>query len=332
MKKMPTLFIRQFSNARKIKATNKVTPGCEWVLNGEGWATEKFDGTCCLIEKGVLYKRFDLKMGRILPYGAIPCQNEPDPITGHFPHWVKVNEYDPQDKWFVEAFKKCKNLEDGTYELVGEHFRGNPYKLKGDKFIKHGSVILENVPRDFDGIWEYLRKNKKIEGIVFYRENGEMCKIKRTDFNLKFPFYNKKNIITSKVIMEIKELFEKGESPNKIYTKLNISQTSVRNILRQLGYDLTKNKKTSYKYINDKKRNKYIIHIYDFFTETLLKSYYSRKEFLDKHKSVKACTLDRAVWRFNHSNGKDVHIRIDGKTYGISVEKINYNLPKIKQG
>ena len=40
MKKIPTLFVREFSNHKVVKATEEVTPGMEWVLNGEGYATE----------------------------------------------------------------------------------------------------------------------------------------------------------------------------------------------------------------------------------------------------------------------------------------------------
>lgn len=48
MKKMPTLFIRVFYDHSIIDTINEVTPGCEWVLAGEGVATEKIDGTCTL--------------------------------------------------------------------------------------------------------------------------------------------------------------------------------------------------------------------------------------------------------------------------------------------
>lgn len=41
MKKMPTLFIRVFYDHSIIDTINEVTPGCEWVLAGEGVATEK---------------------------------------------------------------------------------------------------------------------------------------------------------------------------------------------------------------------------------------------------------------------------------------------------
>ena len=185
MRKMKSLFERQFENHKIVKCLNKVQEGCEWVLNGEGYATEKLDGTCCLIKDNKIYRRFDYKKGRILPKNAIPCQQEPDPITGHFPHWVLCEEANPADKYHIEAFNKQKPLEDGTYELIGLHFQSNPYKLNEDVLEKHGQRILKNVPRDYEGIKEYL-KNNFIEGIVFYGEGGKMCKIKRSDFGFEW--------------------------------------------------------------------------------------------------------------------------------------------------
>ena len=182
MKKMKTLFNRTFIGNHVANTVNEVTEGCEWVINGEGIATQKLDGTCCLVQNNKLYARFDYKPGRKLPDGAIPCQDEPDEITGHFPHWVEVKDQ-PQYKWHKIAFENAIGLEDGTYELIGVHFQNNPEKVeRGDILVKHGSVVLEDVPRDFDGIKEYL-KTHEIEGIVFHRANGDMCKIKRTDFN-----------------------------------------------------------------------------------------------------------------------------------------------------
>lgn len=183
MKKIPSLFIRNFTENSHL-ATEEVTPGCEWVINGEGLATVKFDGTCCLVMNGNLYARFDLKPGRILPLNAIPCQDAADPVTGHFPHWV-ATEGNPNYKWHNIAYAAQGPLPDGTYELCGPHFNGNPEKLKQDTFIRHGSLILENVPRDYDGLKSYLER-VNIEGIVFHRGNGEMCKIKRSDFGFEW--------------------------------------------------------------------------------------------------------------------------------------------------
>ena len=200
MKKMKTLFKRTFEGHNVANTVNEVTEGCEWVLAGEGMATQKLDGTCCLIQDGKVFARFDYKSGRKLPEGAIPCQEKADEVTGHFPHWVEVKDQ-PQYKWHKVAFEKQKEtekLENGTYELIGIHFQNNPEHVEqGDKFVKHGAVILNDVPRTFEGIKEYLRSNK-IEGIVFHRIDDfgyvvDMCKIKRTDFNFEWNGKNTKH-------------------------------------------------------------------------------------------------------------------------------------------
>ena len=187
MRKMPTLFVREFApNGGILRVLDTVTPGCEWVLRGEGTPTEKVDGSCCAIIGGKLYKRFDYKPGRKLPKGAIPCQEAADPVTGHFPHWVAVDPSNPADKWFWAAFVNTPWItEDGTYEAVGQHFQGNPYNMDGDFLEKHGRIVLWNVPRDYTGLKAYLSVNE-IEGIVWHRGNGEMCKLKRSDFG--FPW------------------------------------------------------------------------------------------------------------------------------------------------
>jgi len=187
MQKMKTLFQRDWSNRKVVNIATTPTPGTEWVLDGEGIATRKIDGTCVLIRDNQIYARYDYKPGRKLPDNAIPCQDAADPVTGHFPHWVLVTDQ-PDYKYYVKAFDKQKPLPEGTYELVGRHFAKNIDGFVSDDtdiLIKHGSIILDNVPCDFEGIREYL-KNNHIEGIVFHRENGEMCKIKRSDFGFEW--------------------------------------------------------------------------------------------------------------------------------------------------
>ena len=185
MKKIPTLFKREFANHKVVGITDEVTPGMEWVLEGEGEATIKFDGACCAVINGIFYKRFDAKKGRKIPEGAIPCC-EPDPITGHWPHWVKVDENNPADKWFIEAYNHALLLRDGTYEAIGLHFQGNPYGLDKDILIRHGVGEMLHVARDFVSIREYL-KTHIVEGIVFWKDGEPQCKIKRTDFGFEWP-------------------------------------------------------------------------------------------------------------------------------------------------
>lgn len=52
MKKIPTLFERVFENHKKAGIKVDAVSGMEWVLAGEGIATEKIDGSCCAIMNG----------------------------------------------------------------------------------------------------------------------------------------------------------------------------------------------------------------------------------------------------------------------------------------
>ena len=104
MKKIPTLFVREYDErGNVVGVTKEVAAGMEWVLAGDGEATEKVDGSACAIINGELYKRFDAKEGRAVPEGAIPCQPTCDQYTGHWPHWVKVDPASKGDKWFIGA-------------------------------------------------------------------------------------------------------------------------------------------------------------------------------------------------------------------------------------
>ena len=62
MKKIPTLFKREFQDHRVISISPKLSsPDLAWVLAGEGVATEKINGACCAIIDGQFYKRYDAK-------------------------------------------------------------------------------------------------------------------------------------------------------------------------------------------------------------------------------------------------------------------------------
>lgn len=188
MKKIPTLFKRVFVNNEIVKITPEVTEGCEGILEGKGIATVKWDGACCAIINGELYKRYDAKKGKQPPEGAIPCQPEADPVTGHFPHWVKCNRDNPADKWFFDAYdetSKTYYLSDWTYEAIGKSFQGNPYSMDCNEIVPHGGDFIHDIDRSFDGIREYL-KNNYIEGIVFWENEEPICKIKRTDFGFEW--------------------------------------------------------------------------------------------------------------------------------------------------
>lgn len=192
MKKIPCLFVRDFRGSTFVDPTSSITPGCEWVMNGEGIATRKWDGTACAVINGRLHRRYDAKRGRVPPPGAIPC-GDPDPVTGHWPHWIEVRDFNLSDQYHLLAWndlppasvKGRSRLEDGTYELIGPAIGGNPEGFGHHFLMPHGVDVL-NVERTYDGIRSYLAEHL-IEGIVFHYNNGRMCKIRRKDFGLKWP-------------------------------------------------------------------------------------------------------------------------------------------------
>ena len=182
MKKIISLFQRNYDGDRLVR--DEVVPGAEWVLAGEGTPTVKWDGTCCMVRDGKLYKRYEVKPG-----GKPPANFEPatdvDENTGKQQGWVPVGD-GPEDKWHREAFDEGEEP-DGTYELIGPKVQGNPYKLENHMLIKHGFADLKNVPLDFDGIKQFLIDNPNLEGIVWHHYDGRMVKIKARDFGLKWP-------------------------------------------------------------------------------------------------------------------------------------------------
>lgn len=189
MKKIPTLFKREYKNHKVVNILPEVTEGYEWVLQGKGTPTVKIDGSCCAIINGELYKRYDAKKGRKPPVGAIPCC-EPDKVTGHHPHWVKCSVDNPADKWFNKAYENTCAINDfiadGTYEAIGKHFQGNPYDLRCDTLERHGARIIKDMPdRTFEGIKKYLTDHY-IEGVVFWLDGEPKVKIKRSDFGLEW--------------------------------------------------------------------------------------------------------------------------------------------------
>lgn len=205
MKKIPTAFRRVF-NGHKIAAVlpEFTNDECRNAVEN-GLPTIKIDGSCCAIIDGVFYKRYDAKQGKPIPDGAIKCQDEPDPVTGHLPCWVKVSAENPADKWFIAAYNhKFAEIErddkglgeffrnqliDSTYEAIGKHFQGNPYNLEYDTIEKHGGFVPDEFDKlqTFDDIKTWIENHPEHEGLVWWVDGQPVCKIKRSDFGLKFP-------------------------------------------------------------------------------------------------------------------------------------------------
>jgi len=179
VQKIISLFQRNYDGNRLVR--DEVVPGAEWVQIGEGVATRKWDGTCCMVRSGALYKRYDAKQGKTPPTGFEPAQ-EPDPQTGHWPGWLPVGD-GPEDRYFREAWQDNHPYPDGTYELVGPKVQGNPDGFASHQLVRHGELLLPDAPRTFDALRDYL--DGSIEGIVWHHPDGRMVKIKAKDFGVK---------------------------------------------------------------------------------------------------------------------------------------------------
>lgn len=178
MKKIPTIFLRNIENMKEILPQHN--PDCEWVFAGEGVATRKYDGSCCKVENGKLWKRREVKPGQQQPDKFV--EEQFDQNTGKRVGWMPVDCNDKQDVYHCEAFT---GQNDGTYELLGPKINGNPEKL--DKHILFAHADAEtygDCPRDIDGLKKWFA-GRDIEGIVFHHPDGRMAKIKKRDFNLK---------------------------------------------------------------------------------------------------------------------------------------------------
>lgn len=180
MKKIISLFQRNYEGDRLVR--DEITPGAEWVIAGEGVATRKFDGTCCMVKDGALYKRYDAKKGKTPPSGFIPAQ-DPDATTGHWPGWLAVGE-GPEDQYHREAWRRPEVYSDGTYELVGPKINGNAEECGYHVLVRHGEHVFHDAPRDFDGLKGFLML-EPVEGLVWHHQDGRMVKIKAKDFGIK---------------------------------------------------------------------------------------------------------------------------------------------------
>lgn len=181
MKKIPTLFIRDWDGDRRY-VLREVTPGCEWVIGGEGVPTRKLDGTCFMLdEDGDWWARREVKEGKSAPSGFVPL--ETDPETGKTVGWEPASQ-SSFARLHAEAVTDHHAITwlPGTYELIGPKVNGNPECSDRHILVMH--VLVERfgeVPRDFDGLAAWLHAHP-YEGIVWHHPDGRMAKIKKRDF------------------------------------------------------------------------------------------------------------------------------------------------------
>ena len=181
MNKVPTVFKRDPDDMKRLLP--EVREDCQWVLDGEGVPTRKYDGTCCMLDGlGRWWARREVKPGKEAPadFNAI----DGDPVTGKIVGWESI-AYSGFAKWHAEALANAAKLdgapfEAGTYELVGPKINGNPENFGGHTLVRHGQhVLAADLTPDlliracrFQG-WE---------GVVWHHPDGRMAKLKVRDF------------------------------------------------------------------------------------------------------------------------------------------------------
>ena len=194
MKKIPTLFRRDPDDRAHVLP--EVTPGCEWVLTGEGVATRKYDGTCVMLdEDGSWWARREVRPGKVTPLTYRPIST--DEVTGKIIGWEPIAD-SPFAKFHAEALAADPLVASfvGTYELVGPKDNGNPERTDGHILLLHGSADRfdfatpgeDDVPTGPDQLFDYMAaymgslREDGIEGIVWHHPDGRMAKLKARDF------------------------------------------------------------------------------------------------------------------------------------------------------
>lgn len=178
MQKIPTLFVR---DQRTHLVEVLVTPGCEWVTDGEGVPTRKYDGTCVMFDGTIWWARRQIKPNRGWPDGFVSVEH--DKTTGKTVGWEPA-EQSPFISYLAQALGGPA-FPTGTYELCGPKINGNPENFASYVLLRHGAAQLPaDVPRDYDGLRQYLwvSRGGLMEGIVWHHPDGRMVKIKTRDF------------------------------------------------------------------------------------------------------------------------------------------------------
>jgi hypothetical protein len=192
MQKIPTLFLRNPEDMKHVLPD--VNPACQWVIDGEGRATRKWDGTCIRLDNGGnWWARREVKPGRTAPAGFVEVEH--DEITGKTVGWEPIYQ-SAFVKFWDEAWQRQRDsgdpIEPGTFELIGPKINGNPESMPNHMLVRHGDQgrylqsELQEVQRSYDALKEFFADPSPlvgcIEGIVWHHPDGRMAKLKRRDF------------------------------------------------------------------------------------------------------------------------------------------------------
>jgi hypothetical protein len=177
MRKIPTVYLRDEQNWSKV--TDQVNPECQWVLDGEGVPTRKYDGTCVMLDDdGVWWARREVKPGKAAPAGFV--QVGLDEVTGKTMGWEPIGQSS-----FAKAFATVKDVDylfPGTYEMCGPKVQGNPEGYGEHVLVEHAEAeqpIFQPGTPPKEMVANVARRGW--EGIVWHHPDGRMAKLKARD-------------------------------------------------------------------------------------------------------------------------------------------------------
>lgn len=182
MRKIPTVFRRNPDDMRHVLP--EVHPDCQWVLDGEGTPTRKYDGTCVMLDDGGnWWARREVKPGKPAPAGYVPVEH--DEVTGKTVGWEPIYQSD-WVKFWDEAWQRQREsgeqIHTGTYELCGPKVNGNPEGFEHHMLIPHADAeVIPHVGLTYEWLAEFM-PSLAFEGIVWHHPDGRMAKLKRRDF------------------------------------------------------------------------------------------------------------------------------------------------------
>lgn len=192
MHKIPTLYTRDFHHNNGRYVTDELTPGCEWVLAGEGIPTRKYDGTCVMRDQdGRWWARREVKRGKPLPAEFMTVST--DETTGKTVGWEPAINSSFW-KYLREALDSAdpSTLDEGTYELCGPKINGNPEGYDHHTLIRHADAE-KATPEKYQAVLpgadltitpkDLVRQARMLgwEGIVWHHPDGRMAKLKVRD-------------------------------------------------------------------------------------------------------------------------------------------------------
>lgn len=181
MKKIPTVFKRNLEDMKHV--TDEVNPVCQWVLDGEGVATRKYDGTGTMFDGTDWWSRREVKPGKQIPPEFVELDF--DEVTGKRQGWEPIAQ-SPFYKFFALAVTAKDDWEPGTYELCGPKIQQNAENFDHYVLVKHSEAETfgtVGTPRTSAEIKEMVlvQAGDSWEGLVWHHPDGRMAKLKSRD-------------------------------------------------------------------------------------------------------------------------------------------------------